>query len=71
MAYTKDEAKDIGLAYYHWSDDLNEKEFPCYVEFECGFIALCFSIFRVGSCYQVVTCLGYRTVHKNQKKESS
>ena len=62
MAYTKEEADSINLVYYHWTDDFTSDMFPCYIQYECGYIGITFDMFKCGSGYQVVTCLGYRTI---------
>ena len=61
VAYREDEAKLVNLSYVHWRDtDPAHMEYPCYVQYECGWIALTIDWFSTPMTLNLVTALGHR-----------
>lgn len=68
LAYKKEDADKMGIEYTHWSKfKAPMAKYPCYVEFECGWVAIVLDWFSAPHSINVITGMGHRVIENNNK----
>ena len=68
MAYKKEDADEKGIEYVHWSAfNPYTAKYPCYIEFECGWVGLVLDWFTAPQSVNIITALGHRVLRTKTK----